>query len=83
MSNEGHPWRNWKITLVAMDGEKEVKGRLTLLLDHVDYILHPTFKDPRRGIIIIVRAKLNHVFIPSITTSRHKGTLSLAGKRLG
>jgi transcription initiation factor IIF auxiliary subunit len=48
-SNDGHPWRNWKITLVAMDGEKEVKGKLSILLDHVEYILHPTFEEPRRG----------------------------------
>ncbi|KAI8360807.1 yeats family-domain-containing protein [Blakeslea trispora] len=47
-SNEGHPWRNWKITLVAMDGEKEVKGKLSVILDHVEYILHPTFEEPRR-----------------------------------
>ncbi|KAI8637779.1 yeats family-domain-containing protein [Parasitella parasitica] len=47
-SNEGHPWRNWKITLVAMDGEREVKGKLSMILDHVEYILHPTFEDPRR-----------------------------------
>ncbi|KAI9498083.1 yeats family-domain-containing protein [Zychaea mexicana] len=45
---DGHPMRNWKIKLVAVDGGKEKKGRLTELLDHVEYILHPTFKDPRR-----------------------------------
>ncbi|KAI7908048.1 yeats family-domain-containing protein [Cokeromyces recurvatus] len=48
-SNDGHPWRNWKITLVAMDGEEEVKGKLSIILDHVEYILHPTFKDPIRA----------------------------------
>lgn len=48
-SSEGHPWRKWKISLVAMDGEKEVKGKLSMILDHVCYILHPTFEDPRRG----------------------------------
>ncbi|GAN05306.1 transcription initiation factor TFIID subunit 14 [Mucor ambiguus] len=47
-SNDGHPWRNWKITLVAMDGEREVKGKLSMILDHVEYILHPTFEEPRR-----------------------------------
>ncbi|KAL9558411.1 hypothetical protein MBANPS3_000911 [Mucor bainieri] len=47
-SNDGHPWRNWKITLVAMDGEREVKGKLAMILDHVEYILHPTFEEPRR-----------------------------------
>ncbi|KAI9256447.1 yeats family-domain-containing protein [Phascolomyces articulosus] len=45
---EGHPLRNWKIKLVAVDNGKEKKGRLSELLDHVEYILHPTFKDPRR-----------------------------------
>ncbi|KAI8141674.1 yeats family-domain-containing protein [Fennellomyces sp. T-0311] len=47
---EGHPLRNWKIKLVAVEGNKEKKGRLTELLDHVEYILHPTFKDPRRAV---------------------------------
>ncbi|KAI7892967.1 uncharacterized protein EV154DRAFT_479878 [Mucor mucedo] len=47
-SNDGHPWRNWKITLVAMEGEKEIKGKLSIILDHVCYILHPTFEEPRR-----------------------------------
>lgn len=47
-SNDGHPWRTWKITLVAMEGEKEVKGKLSVILDHVCYILHPTFEEPRR-----------------------------------
>lgn len=50
-SNDGHPWRNWKITLVAMDGEREVKGKLSMILDHVEYILHPTFEEPRRGLL--------------------------------
>ncbi|KAI9269970.1 yeats family-domain-containing protein [Helicostylum pulchrum] len=49
-SNDGHPWRNWKITVVAMDGEKEVKGKLSIILDHICYILHPTFPEPRRDI---------------------------------
>ncbi|KAI8371783.1 yeats family-domain-containing protein [Radiomyces spectabilis] len=47
-SVDGHPWRNWKIKLVAVDKGKEKKGKLSLLLDHVDYILHPTFENPRR-----------------------------------
>ncbi|KAI7857151.1 yeats family-domain-containing protein [Circinella umbellata] len=45
---DGHPLRNWKIKLVAVDNGKEKKGRLSELLDHVEYILHPTFTDPRR-----------------------------------
>lgn len=48
-SVDGHPWRNWKITLIAMDDGKEVKGKLSTILDHVEYILHPTFEEPRRG----------------------------------
>ncbi|GAA5799538.1 hypothetical protein HPULCUR_004954 [Helicostylum pulchrum] len=31
-----------------MDGEKEVKGKLSIILDHICYILHPTFPEPRR-----------------------------------
>ena len=50
---DGHPLRNWKIKLVAVDNGKEKKGRLSELLDHVEYILHPTFTDPRRGKYII------------------------------
>ncbi|KAI8076743.1 yeats family-domain-containing protein [Halteromyces radiatus] len=45
---DGHPWRNWKIRLVAMEGGKEHKGKLTHVLDRVEYILHPTFENPRR-----------------------------------
>lgn len=47
-ASEGHPWRNWKIRVVAVDNHKERKGKLTYLLDHVEYILHPTFVNPRR-----------------------------------
>ncbi|KAI7871346.1 yeats family-domain-containing protein [Spinellus fusiger] len=47
-SVDGHPLRNWKIKLVAMDGNKEKKGKLSALLDRVEYILHPTFANPRR-----------------------------------
>ncbi|KAI9030829.1 yeats family-domain-containing protein [Phycomyces nitens] len=47
-SVDGHPWRTWKIKLVAMDGNKEKKGKLTALLDNVEYILHPTFENPHR-----------------------------------
>lgn len=32
-----------------MEGEKEIKGKLSIILDHVCYILHPTFEEPRRG----------------------------------
>ncbi|KAI7877413.1 hypothetical protein K492DRAFT_14674 [Lichtheimia hyalospora FSU 10163] len=45
---EGHPLRNWKIKLVAVENGKDKKGRLSELLDHVEYILHPTFENPRR-----------------------------------
>ncbi|KAG0788042.1 hypothetical protein G6F16_009651 [Rhizopus arrhizus] len=47
-SSDGHPWRNWQVTLVAMEDGKEVKGKSSLILDHVEYILHPTFDNPRR-----------------------------------
>ncbi|KAI7901160.1 yeats family-domain-containing protein [Cokeromyces recurvatus] len=47
-ASEGHPWRNWKIKLVAVDNHRENKGKLNHLLDHVEYILHPTFDNPRR-----------------------------------
>lgn len=46
---EGHPLRNWKIKLVDVENGKDKKGRLSELLDHVEYILHPTFENPRRG----------------------------------
>lgn len=46
---DGHPWRNWKLRLVAMEAGKEHKGKLTHVLDRVEYILHPTFENPRRG----------------------------------
>ncbi|KAI8335778.1 yeats family-domain-containing protein [Chlamydoabsidia padenii] len=45
---DDHPWRNWRIRLVAMDAGKEQKGKLTHILDRVEYILHPTFANPRR-----------------------------------
>ncbi|CAO3618085.1 unnamed protein product [Cunninghamella blakesleeana] len=48
MAIEGHPMRNWKIRLVAVDSGKEHKGKLTHILDRVEYILHPTFENPRR-----------------------------------
>lgn len=48
-ASEGHPWRNWKIRVVAVDNHREKKGKLSYLLDHVEYILHPTFENPRRG----------------------------------
>ncbi|KAI8889931.1 hypothetical protein K501DRAFT_237511 [Backusella circina FSU 941] len=41
-------WINWKVRLVAIDHGKEVKGKLSTLLDHVEYVLHPTFTNPRR-----------------------------------
>lgn len=37
------------MSLVAVDNGKEVKGKASLILDHVEYILHPTFENPRRG----------------------------------
>lgn len=48
-NSNGHPWRDWQVSLVAVDNGKEVKGKSSLILDHVEYILHPTFENPRRG----------------------------------
>lgn len=48
-ASAGHPWRNWKIRVVAVDSNQERKGKLNYLLDHVEYMLHPTFDNPRRG----------------------------------
>ncbi|KAI9475666.1 MAG: yeats family-domain-containing protein [Benjaminiella poitrasii] len=47
-ATEGHPWRSWRIRLVAIENNRERKGRLSQLLDHVEYLLHPTFENPRR-----------------------------------
>ncbi|KAI8970203.1 yeats family-domain-containing protein [Mycotypha africana] len=47
-SEDGHPWRNWKISLVAMDNGEEVKGKLSMILNYIQYILHPTFSEPHR-----------------------------------
>ncbi|CEP12758.1 hypothetical protein [Parasitella parasitica] len=47
-ASEGHPWRNWKIRVVAVDNDREKKGKLNHLLDHVEYWLHPTFVNPVR-----------------------------------
>ncbi|RCH98133.1 hypothetical protein CU097_014118 [Rhizopus azygosporus] len=47
-NSNGHPWRDWQVSLVAVDNGKEVKGKASLILDHVEYILHPTFENPRR-----------------------------------
>ncbi|KAI8330467.1 yeats family-domain-containing protein [Chlamydoabsidia padenii] len=47
---EGNTLRSWKVTLVAVDEDKEVPGKLQAMLDHVEYILHPTFLNPRRDI---------------------------------
>ncbi|GAN04271.1 conserved hypothetical protein [Mucor ambiguus] len=47
-ASEGHPWRNWKIRVVAVDNNREKKGKLNHLLDHVEYWLHPTFVNPVR-----------------------------------
>ncbi|KAI9281815.1 yeats family-domain-containing protein [Sporodiniella umbellata] len=46
---EGHPWRNWKIKVVAVDNFRERKGKLSYLLDRVEYVLHPTFENPVRA----------------------------------
>jgi transcription initiation factor IIF auxiliary subunit len=46
---DGNTLRSWKVTLVAVDEDKEVPGKLQAMLDHVEYILHPTFLNPRRG----------------------------------
>ncbi|KAI8890782.1 yeats-domain-containing protein [Backusella circina FSU 941] len=45
---EGHPWRNWKIRLIAVDDKKERRGKLEHLLERVEYLLHPTFENPSR-----------------------------------
>ncbi|KAI8986421.1 class I glutamine amidotransferase-like protein [Pilobolus umbonatus] len=47
-ASEGHPWRNWRIKVVAVDDHKERRGKLSYLLDHVEYVLHPTFVNPVR-----------------------------------
>lgn len=47
-ASAGHPWRNWKIKVVAVDNNHERRGKLNYLLDHVEYMLHPTFDNPRR-----------------------------------
>lgn len=46
---EGALWRGWKIQLVAVDGTRELEGLLSEIVDYVEYILHPTFENPRRG----------------------------------
>jgi len=43
------PCRNWKIRVVAVDNNREKKGKLNHLLEHVEYWLHPTFENPVRG----------------------------------
>ncbi|KAI8368222.1 yeats family-domain-containing protein [Radiomyces spectabilis] len=45
---DGVPWREWKVTIVAVDKGKEQKGKLSKIVDHVEYILHPTFATPRK-----------------------------------
>ncbi|KAG0767842.1 hypothetical protein G6F57_002844 [Rhizopus arrhizus] len=45
---DGHPWRNWKVKVVAVDNYRERKGKLSYLLDRVEYVLHPTFENPVR-----------------------------------
>ncbi|KAI8985396.1 hypothetical protein BDB01DRAFT_834921 [Pilobolus umbonatus] len=37
-----------KITLVAMDDDTEAKGRLSKILKHVEYVLHPSFNEQIR-----------------------------------
>ncbi|KAI8084755.1 yeats family-domain-containing protein [Halteromyces radiatus] len=47
---DGNTLRNWEVSLVAIDDGKQVPGKLQAMLDHVEYILHPTFPNPRRDI---------------------------------
>ncbi|ORZ15644.1 yeats family-domain-containing protein [Absidia repens] len=47
---DGNTLRSWKVSLVAVDDGKEVPGKLQAMLDHVEYILHPTFFNPRREV---------------------------------
>ncbi|ORZ16477.1 yeats family-domain-containing protein [Absidia repens] len=47
---DGNTLRSWKVTLAAVDDGKEVPGKLQAMLDHVEYILHPTFFNPRREV---------------------------------
>lgn len=48
-SPEGHQIRRWGISIVAVENGIEQPSLLSRLLDHVEYILHPTFTNPRRG----------------------------------
>ncbi|CAO3584676.1 unnamed protein product [Absidia cylindrospora] len=47
---DGNTLRSWKVSLVAVDDGKEVPGKLQAMLDHVVYILHPTFFNSRREV---------------------------------
>ncbi|ORY97176.1 yeats family-domain-containing protein [Syncephalastrum racemosum] len=47
-SPEGHQIRRWRISITAVHNGNEQRTLLSRLLDHVEYILHPTFKNPRR-----------------------------------
>ncbi|KAI8069193.1 yeats family-domain-containing protein [Gongronella butleri] len=47
-TQDGAPLRDWQISLVAVDNGKKVPGKLQAMLDHVEYILHPTFTNSRR-----------------------------------
>jgi transcription initiation factor IIF auxiliary subunit len=80
-ASEGHPWRNWKIRVVAVDNNREKKGKLSYLLDHVEYMLHPTFENPRRGTLYLFFIKIAHYI--NKTTSIFKRALFTSRKRMG
>jgi len=52
VTDDGAPWRNWKIRIYGMDGygadTKDEYDRDLRWVDHVDYNLHPSFKNPKR-----------------------------------
>lgn len=81
-ASEGHPWRNWKIRVVAVDNNREKKGKLNFLLDHVEYILHPTFDNPRRGTFFIMNYFSKNMYLQFLS-SFHEGTLFITRERLG
>lgn len=45
-------WRNWRTEIYLVDDKDEIiKDGLSSFVDFVEYYLHPTFKNPKRGII--------------------------------
>lgn len=63
-----------------MEGEKEIKGKLSILLDHVEYILHPTFEEPRRGNVNIM---IKTIDLINMHFSQKRRTLHITRERLG